>query len=215
MLFTISNESFIFDLFYAIDVPEVERGLVLKPVPRKELTHTVVKFSGDTNAATAQPPAKKQKRSVGGSASSSVSSSSGRGGVSISSAESMYARSAGLRESAYAQPPIVAVPTSSLLPINLAQPITSSVSTSVPVPVSNEPIIDLKTVYPKMKSIVAYFWDLELPDRFVNGAFFGRIMANNYKDFGMEIFRPDFTNLLFIKVILYDNLFLHQFDINF
>ena len=217
---------------YHTDAAELERGLLLKPLPREEITHTVIKFAGDPNAAVAAPPAKKQRRSAGSGAGAG-SSGSGGGGVSrgvakttatstTTSAESAYARSTTHRETVHSHSNTaetlyssaihtstgISTSTSIHSNLNSNSSITTgassgpafSSSTVVSATESEGPIVDLATVYPKMKSIVEHFWDLELPDRLVNGAFFGRITAGNYKDFGLETYRHDFTNLIFIKV---------------
>lgn len=197
------------------DGPDLERGLVLKPAPREELTHTVVKFAGDTNAAVAGPPVKKQKRSSAGAGSSSSRGSSAAMGVASTGtgsggtrevAYSYTAKAEALYSSTVQTKTIITPPiTASTAPIPSAgTSSTPSVPASVSAPASvstpEEPTIDLTVAYPKMKAIVTHFWELDLPDRFVNGAFFGRITALNYRDFGMDSYRHDFTNLIFIKV---------------
>lgn len=199
---------------------------MLRPVPREDLQHSVVRFAAESSAVAATapgpsvaPPAKKQRRS---SAPSSSNSGAHGGTVSYTRATTVGESSSGTvgtQEAAYAYPSAaealysssvratVSVPsmavdasvTSSVLPPSTALSNTAPISS----PLQVDAEVDLTKAYPKMKEIFTFFWELELPDRFVNGAFFGRITELNFRDFGLERFFPDYTNLLFIKVSKY------------
>ncbi len=84
----------------------------------------------------------------------------------------------------------------------------SVIPKSTSTPTSTSSVIPQRVVLPppnfdvifsKMVELFSYFWDLEISDPKVNGAFFGRIDEYTYKDFGLIRYQPNFINLLQIK----------------